>query len=85
MGRVAKENLCRLVAKETKRDKREDLFAATPPMAAKKMLFSLWTGLPDMSLDFGDVVRVYFHAKARRRVCAWSCRTRTLRRASVGC
>ena len=32
---------CRLVAKETKRDKRDDLFAATPPHEAKIMLFSL--------------------------------------------
>ena len=31
----------RLVAKEIKRDKREDLFAATPPLEAKKALFSL--------------------------------------------
>ena len=29
----------RLVAKEIKRDKREDLFAATPPLEANKMLF----------------------------------------------
>ena len=31
----------RSVAKEIKMDKREDLFAATPPLEAKKMLFSL--------------------------------------------
>ena len=30
-----------LVAQEIKRDRREDLFAATPPLEAKKMLFSL--------------------------------------------
>ncbi len=30
---------CRSVAKEIKYDKREDLFAAPPPLAAKKMLF----------------------------------------------
>ena len=30
----------RWVAKEIKMDKREDLFAATPPLEAKKMLFS---------------------------------------------
>ena len=29
----------RLVAKEIKRDKREDLFAATPPLEAKTVLF----------------------------------------------
>ena len=31
----------RLVAKEIKRDSRIDLFAATPPLEAKKMLFSM--------------------------------------------
>ena len=31
----------RLVAKEIKRDNRDDLFAATPPLEAKKALFSL--------------------------------------------
>ena len=62
------EYRCRLVAKEIKKDKREDLFAATPPLEAKKMLFSLWASMPGMCLDFGDVVRAYFHAKARRKV-----------------
>ncbi len=62
------EYRCRLVAKEIKEDKREDLFAAAPPVEAKKMLFSLWAIMPGMCLDFGDVVRAYFHAKARREV-----------------
>ena len=31
----------RLVAQEIKTDKREDLFAATPPLEAKKMFVSL--------------------------------------------
>ena len=31
----------RLVAKEIKKDKREDLFAATPPLEAKKILLSM--------------------------------------------
>ena len=30
-----------MVAKEIKLDKRDDLFAATPPLEAKKILFSL--------------------------------------------
>ena len=54
--------------KEIKKDKREDLFAATPPLEAKKMLFSLWASVPGMCLDFGDVVRAYLHARARRKV-----------------
>ncbi len=32
------------------------------------MLFSLWTTVPGLRLDFGDIVRAYFHAKARRKV-----------------
>ena len=59
---------CRLVAKEIKKDKREDLFAATPPLEAKRVLFSLLASMPEMRLDFIDVVRAYFQAKARRDV-----------------
>ena len=67
----------RLVAKEIKRDKREDLFAATPPLEAKKMLFSLAVteGIGfhgdrsrGMKIDFIDVRRAYFHAKCKRKV-----------------
>ena len=59
-------------------DKRDDLFAATPPLEAKKILMSLAVtegvgyrkGGKDkgMKLDFIDVRRAYFHAKARREV-----------------
>ncbi len=35
------EYRCRSVATEIKKDKREDLFAATPPLEAKKTFFSL--------------------------------------------
>ncbi len=62
------EYRCRLVAKEIKKDKREDFFAATPPLEAKKMLFSFWASVPGTRLDFGDAVRAYFHTGARRRV-----------------
>ncbi len=34
------ENRSRLVAKEIRKDVRNDLFAATPPLEAKKVLFS---------------------------------------------
>ncbi len=57
-----------MVAKEIKKDKREDLFATTPPLEPKEMLFSLWASVPGMCLDFGDVVRSYFHAMAKSRV-----------------
>ena len=54
------------MAKEIKRDKREDLFAAIPPLEAKKVLFSLFASMAEMCVDFIDVVRAYFHAKAGR-------------------
>ena len=66
----------RLVAKKIKMDKREDLFAATPLLEAKKMIFSLAAtekfeedGTENRNkIDFVDVRRAYFHAKARRDV-----------------
>ena len=68
----------RLVAQEINSHKREDLFAATPPLEAKKVLMSFATteGLGFQSgekekghkMDFIDVRRAYFHAKARRAV-----------------
>ncbi len=62
------EYLGRLVAKEIEKDKGEDLFAATPPLEAKKMLVSFWASIPGMLVDFGDVARLYFHTRTRRRV-----------------
>ena len=67
----------RLVAKEIKKDNRTDLFAATPPLEAKKILFSLATteGVgcfvnrhKGMKLDVMDVSRAYFHAPCERNV-----------------
>ena len=56
----------------------DDLFAATPPLEAKKILFSMAVteGIgycksrrdKGLKMDFIDVRRAYFHAKARRRV-----------------
>jgi hypothetical protein len=60
-----------LVAQEIKRDKREDLFAATPPLEAKKLLFSIVASSGSserFKIDFIDVRRAYFHAKSRRPV-----------------
>jgi hypothetical protein len=71
------ENRSRLVAKEIKKDTRNDLFAATPPLEAKKALFSFavtegigWKGdrSSGMKIDFIDVRRAYFFAKAKREV-----------------
>jgi hypothetical protein len=53
---------------DQERDKREDLFAATPPLEAKKTLLSLWASVSGLCFDFGDVVRAYFHARARRKL-----------------
>ena len=63
------------VAKDFKNGKREDLFAATPPLEALKLLLSLWmtegvgfnsiTG-EEMKMEFIDVRRAYFHADAVR-------------------
>ena len=68
----------RLVAKEIKKDTRIDLFAATPPLEAKKILFSLAAtegyGFDregrdhGMKLDFIDIRKAYFNAPARRAV-----------------
>jgi hypothetical protein len=60
-----------------KRDNKTDLSAATPPLEAKKILFSLATteGVgycvnrhKGMKLDFIDVRRAYFQAPCKRNV-----------------
>jgi len=68
----------RLVAKELKMDKRLDLFAATPPLEAKKALFSaaVTEGLGYINgdktsgkkIDFIDISRAFFQADAIREV-----------------
>ena len=74
--RIHPEYRSRLVAQEFNTGKREDLFAATPPLEAKKMLFSMAVTegigyqegqrVRGKCLDFIDVRRAYFHAAARR-------------------
>ena len=72
--RVNPEYRSRLVAQDIKTNKRDALFAATPPLEAKTMLISLvasdrgMRGKERMKLDFIDVRRAYCHAKARRLV-----------------
>ena len=68
----------RLVAKEIKKDRNQDLFAATPPLEAKKILLSMamTEGIgfrrgqenQGMLLDFIDVRRAYFYADSKRTV-----------------
>ncbi len=71
------------MAKGNKIDKREDLFAATPPLESKKMFLS-WAVTEGigfakgqrkggMKLDFIDVRRAYFHAEASRQVFVELC------------
>ena len=62
------------MAKEIKVNKREDLFVATPPLEAKKMLFS-WATRRRRSakgelhkLLFVDVRKAYFNATPMREV-----------------
>ena len=75
---ITREYRSRLVAQEIQTDKREDLFAATPPLEAKKMLFSVAVtagvghqeGNPSRGtcMDFIDIRRAFFHAEALREV-----------------
>ena len=75
---VREELRSRLVAKEIKKDIREDLFSATPPLEGKKILVSAETTegrgvekgkrLRGKKVDFIDIRRAYFQAKARRLV-----------------
>ena len=61
------------MVQEIKTDEREDLFAATPPLEAKKILFSITAhrvgvGRKTTNIDFVDVRRAHFQARARRTV-----------------
>ena len=70
----------RIVAQEIKANDvyRDDLFAATPPLEAKKLLFSLATteGIgyfgsditSGMKIEFIDIRRAYYQAHARRQL-----------------
>ncbi len=78
------EHRCRLVAKEIKKDKRDDLLAAAPPLEAKKTLFSFSASMPGIRSDCGDVARACFHAGARRNAHVDSSIAYS-RRASAGC
>ena len=59
----------RLVAREIKTDVRPDLFAATPPLEAMKLILSLLTsGNKGEKLMVNDDSRAFFCAPARRQV-----------------
>ena len=72
-----KEYRSRLVAQEIKRDNREDLFAATPPVEAKKLLFS-WAVTEGvgyekgkekngMKIDFIDIKEGFLPGRGKKR------------------
>ena len=66
------------MAKEIKKDKREDLFAATPPLEALKVLLSLamTEGIgyergreeDGVKLEFIDIKRAYLQAEVKREI-----------------
>ena len=64
----------RLVAREIKRDKRDDLFAATPPLESLRMVISICAshqfGTPEQNylIMTTDVKRAYFYAPATRPI-----------------
>ena len=76
------EYRCRLVAKEIKKDKREDLFAATPPVEAKKMLFHCGPACPACAWIL-ETWCVRTSTRKRGEGCTRSCQRRTLKKASV--
>ena len=63
---------CRLVACEVAHSKDEAFFASTPPLEAKRLLFSLMASLQkdkrgnDYELAFIDVKKAYFNATPKR-------------------
>ena len=66
---IAENYRSRLVAREIKTDGRPDLFAATPPLEALKVVLSMLTsGNKGEKLMVNDVSRAYFCAPARRQV-----------------
>ena len=65
---------CRRVAQEVGHGKAEPgFYAATPPLEAKRMLFSQWAmertrGKLELCLSFIDVRKAYFNARPKRRL-----------------
>ena len=65
----------RLVGREIKRDKRLDLFAATPPLESLRLILSRCASYQYAAKEgdnyvvmYSDVKRAYFHAPAKRAV-----------------
>ena len=65
----------RLVGREIKRDKRDDLFAATPPLESLRMILSIcaskqsnWDPGKNFVVMSNDIKRAYFYAPATRPI-----------------
>lgn len=59
----------RLVAREINTHKRDDLFAATPPLEALKIILSMTSSCNNGEVVMiNDISRAFFHAKAKREV-----------------
>ena len=61
----------RLVAQELNQSKRDDIFAATPPLEVLKLVLSILASTrrqKKWKLDSVDIKRAYFHAKATRDI-----------------
>ncbi len=72
---VAKNYRARLVGREIKRSKRDDLFAATPPLESLRMILSICASRQSSRKDAdnflvmtNDVKRAYFYAPASRPI-----------------
>ena len=66
---IAQNYRSRLVAREINTSKRDDLFAATPPLEALKTTLAITTsGNKGEMLMVNDISRAFFHAPAKRKV-----------------
>ena len=63
---------CRLLGQEIAKEKRDDCFAATPPLESRKAVLSLCASHPGHKdpwrLIAADVKRAYFYAPATRPI-----------------
>ena len=68
---AAPEYRSRLVAQELNQEKRDDIFAATPPLEVLRLMLSILASTrpkKKWKLDSIDIRRAYFHAQAKRTI-----------------
>ena len=63
---------CRLVAQEISLHADDSFYAATPPLEAKRLLFSEWASRQEtyMQLSYMDVKNIYFYGVPERSLYA---------------